>query len=135
MRVSCSSTIRAIAATGMCGADPKTNASNNSVNPEPGRAHVRLVLEEVQMTPRLGLGVVHRARRLVTLRTGKPGTTGKVDAQIQPACSGSNVASTTRHGSTIPNPAANTSSLSTPQPFAMPDHDPKTATTETSQSP
>jgi len=88
------------------------------------------VLEEVQMTPRLGLGVVHRARRLVTLRTGKPGTTGKVDAQIQP-----NVASTTRHGSTIPNPAANTSSLSTPQPFAMPDHDPRTDTTETSQSP
>jgi len=39
MRVSCSSTIRAIAATGMCGANSKNNASNKSVNPEPGRAH------------------------------------------------------------------------------------------------
>ena len=93
----------------MCGANSKSNASNNSVNPRtrPGprqldlphpmsrTAHpghpgvqVRLVLEEVQMTPRLGLGVVHRARRLVTLRTGKPGTTGKVDAQIHPALLG-----------------------------------------------
>jgi hypothetical protein len=31
--------MRAIAATGMCGENSNSSASNNSVNPLPGRAH------------------------------------------------------------------------------------------------
>jgi hypothetical protein len=43
------------------------------------------VFEEVQMTPRLGLGVMDRAAVLGALRAREPRALGKVDAQLKTA--------------------------------------------------
>src|SRR5450432_2533377 len=42
------------------------------------------MLKEVQMPPRLLLGVLHRATRSLTLRAPEPGALPEVDPQIQP---------------------------------------------------
>jgi hypothetical protein len=46
---------------------------------------VGLVLEEVQVPPGLGLGVVDRAGGLVAVGAGEAGAFGEVQAQVQPA--------------------------------------------------
>jgi hypothetical protein len=93
-------------ATGIALAKVNTSASNSIVNPEPGRpghaylphpvlgaAHPRqpgmqqrLVLEEVQMPPRLVRSVVHPAGivRATPDRTGEPGTPIELKVQVQP---------------------------------------------------
>src|SRR5205823_4697128 len=47
------------------------------------RGQVRLVLEEIQMPPRVALGVMHLAARRAALRTCEPSALPKVDPQIQ----------------------------------------------------
>ena len=107
-RVSCSRTIAATRLIGIALAKVNTSASNSIVNPEPGRAHPtstsrtpcspaahprhrgvqeRLVLEEIQMPPRLVVGVMHRAPIPPTagLRAGEPGTARVAHMKIQPA--------------------------------------------------
>src|ERR1700681_4315007 len=95
----------ATVATGISLTIAMISASNSSVKPERSRAHgtatkrtlcsgqrhpgnpggqARLMLEEVQMPPRLLLGVVRLERRPVALRAAERRTTRKIDPQIQP---------------------------------------------------
>src|SRR5664279_1258339 len=104
MRVSCSLVIAATRATGIAVANSISNASNSNVNPDSGRAQTtstrctpcsgqrvrgtrgvqeRLVLEEIHVPPRLGLGVVHRAGTLIAARHRTRETRAPREVQVQ----------------------------------------------------
>ncbi|CAN5672731.1 hypothetical protein BH24ACT15_BH24ACT15_36980 [soil metagenome] len=107
-RVSCSRTVASTRFIGIALAKVNTSASNSIVNPDPGRAHGSatsrtlcsgqrtrgtracrnaLCSKEIQMPPRLVVGVMHRAPIPPTagLRAVEPGTARVAHMKIQPA--------------------------------------------------
>src|SRR5664279_2191493 len=108
-----------------------------AAGPRHPRVQERLVLEEIHVPPRLGLGVVHRAGTLIAARhrTPETGAPREVQVQIQSACATSKSERVTRHGSANPKAALNRSRVSDirpiPQHWATERHDPSWPTPRT----
>src|SRR5664279_2551273 len=90
-----------------------------AAGPRHPRVQERLVLEEIHVPPRLGLGVVHRAGTLIAARhrTPETGAPREVQVQIQSACATSKSERVTRHGSANPKAALNRSRVSDIRPI------------------